>query len=97
MADLKGRVTAQTRTRLADITTEADGSGLESEGRLADIATWRSTDASLSTHHDDPGPHSHTTATNDRRAIVNLPPPKTGLSTNLVRDLRGQIRRAELD
>ncbi|MBK9649187.1 MAG: hypothetical protein IPO67_29250 [Deltaproteobacteria bacterium] len=47
--DLKGRVTAQTRTLLADITTEADWSGLESEGSLADIATWLSTDASLST------------------------------------------------
>ena len=45
--DLKGRVTAQTRTLLADITTEADWSGLESEGSLADIATWLSTDASV--------------------------------------------------
>ncbi|MBK9649186.1 MAG: RHS repeat-associated core domain-containing protein [Deltaproteobacteria bacterium] len=46
---------------------------------------------------DDPTTHSQSYAMNDRGAIVYLPHLKTGVSTNLVRDFRDQLRKAELD
>jgi RHS repeat-associated protein len=46
---------------------------------------------------DDPETHSHEYAYNARGAMVFLPHLKSGVSANLVRDFRDQIRKAELD
>ncbi|MEQ1503643.1 MAG: toxin TcdB middle/N-terminal domain-containing protein [Myxococcota bacterium] len=46
---------------------------------------------------DDPGTHSDTYACNDRGAMVFLPHLRPGVASNLTRDFRDQIRKADLD